>query len=170
MNFYSPLIPLGKIGKAFGIQGAVWVHLFNPNSETLRPSLQVTVRWPKKPTKSLTVEEVLPNQAVYFEEIADRNAAEALAGGEIWVNKTDLPVPLAHEVYLVDLLGYQVFDAQGQLLGNVTGISSNSLQPLLNIVHPDGPRGEVPFVPAFIIQVDAKNRQIYMNLPEGLLE
>ena len=40
----APWICLGKITKPFGIRGGVRIHLYNPDSETLQPGLNVELR------------------------------------------------------------------------------------------------------------------------------
>lgn len=164
------MIPIGKIGRPFGIEGAVWLHLINADSETLRPGLRLELRFPKAPAQQVVVEDILPNGSVFLDPIADRTAAEKLVGAEVFVAKTDLPPHGENEVYLVDMLGYEVLSPTGENLGTVTGFSSNGPQALLVLEHADGRKGEVPFVPAFIVRLNHEQHQIVMNIPEGLIE
>jgi 16S rRNA processing protein RimM len=57
-----------------------------------------------------------------FEGVADRNAAEALKGTELFVSRDALPQPQDEEFYHADLIGLEVRDSEGRVLGKVIGL------------------------------------------------
>jgi 16S rRNA processing protein RimM len=63
-----------------------------------------------------------------------------------------------------------VFDnSNNQELGKIVGFSTNNAQDLLQVS--DGKISfYVPFIEAFVKKIDYKTRQIYLDLPEGLIE
>jgi len=64
--------------------------------------------------------------------------------------------------------GFKVYD-KGTLVGKIIGFSSNNAQDLL-IVETSNKEVEIPFVQAFVVKMDSKNKKIEMDLPEGLVE
>jgi 16S rRNA processing protein RimM len=101
--------------------------------------------------------------------VADRNAAEALRGTELFVPRARLPEPAAGEVYLDDLIGLAVFDGETRL-GEVVGVDNFGASDLLDVAIV-GQRETVyiPFAESFVKAVDAKAGRIVVALPDGYL-
>lgn len=77
--------------------------------------------------------------------VATREAAEALRGQEVSVERADLP-PLAEgEYYHADLLGLPVVDGEGAAMGVVRAVENYGAGDLLDIERADGTRALVPF-------------------------
>ena len=94
-------------------------------------------------------------------DIDDRNAAEALRGARIFVARSSFPTAGDDEFYWVDLIGLQVHNREGALLGEVTGLIDNGAHSVLKVRAADD-RGErlIPFVAAYIDRVDLAARRI----------
>jgi 16S rRNA processing protein RimM len=114
------------------------------------------------------------------------NAAELLAGQQLFLPTADLP-PLDPGTFFVgDLLGCTLYDAASPATpaGTVTDVEFatapdgrtrlEDAAPLLAIELPNQPPGTepilVPFVLAWIDAIDIPGRRITMRLPEGLLD
>lgn len=85
--------------------------------------------------------------------VADRDAAEALRGVDIYVPRTALPAPKPGEYYWVDLQGVQVETLEGVALGHIDHVFSTGANDVLVV------RGErermIPFVqPDVVREVD----------------
>lgn len=104
---------------------------------------------------------------VDFEEIDSIEKAEAIAGSYCLALRADLP-ERTDEVPEDDLMGYDVEDRAEGYLGTVSDIMASSVQEVLVV---DGPRGQVmiPFVDAFIMQVDHASKRIDTCTPSGLV-
>ena len=95
--------------------------------------------------------------------------AEALAGAELKLPATELgPLP-AQTYYRHDLVGCEVKTAGGQVVGKVTGVEG-PLERSLLVVAAKGGEVMIPMVDAFIVRVDAANREIIVAPPEGLID
>jgi 16S rRNA processing protein RimM len=92
--------------------------------------------------------------------IGDRDAAAALVGSEIQVDRSVLPEPEAGQYYWDDLIGLEVQSPSGKPLGRVTGMMDNGAQDVL-VLEDGGQERLIPFVPGEIIRsVDLQQRQI----------
>lgn len=76
--------------------------------------------------------------------VADRDAAEALTGAEIWIPRSRLPAPKPGEYYWVDLEGLQVRNLEGVALGTVSHVFNTGANDILSVT---GERERlIPFV------------------------
>jgi len=86
-------------------------------------------------------------------DIADRDAADALRGTEVWVARSTLPPPAPGEYYWVDLEGLRVVNLEGVSFGTVSHLFSTGANDVL-VAQGDRER-MIPFVePDFIKAVD----------------
>jgi 16S rRNA processing protein RimM len=100
-----------------------------------------------------------------FQGVDTISDAEKLAGADVCI-PFEQRAPLADgEVYQSDLIGCEVLDATGRSFGLVTEFEETGGTPLLHI-------GDllIPFAKSICIQLDLANKQIVVNLPEGLLD
>lgn len=103
--------------------------------------------------------------------IVDRNAAEALRGIELYVDRAVLPEPGADEYYQADLVGLAAEDKAGAALGRVRRVEDYGAGPLLELERPGEKRTVlVPFTKAVLVQVDLAGGRLVLDPPAGLLE
>ncbi len=109
---------------------------------------------------------------VLLEGVATMNEAQALVGVEVGVPRERLPELEADddEWYWVDLIGCRVVDAARGDLGVVRELFETAAHPNLVVAREGKAEGLIPFVEAFIREVDLEARRIDVELPEGLLE
>jgi 16S rRNA processing protein RimM len=99
----------------------------------------------------------------------DRNGAESLRGARIFVSRASFPAAADGEYYWVDLLGLQVVNREGLLLGQVRDLMSTGPQTVLVIEsEPEAEGGKavermIPFVAAFVDAVDLPGRRITVD-------
>jgi 16S rRNA processing protein RimM len=171
----SDLIPIGYITGAFGLGGACHFKTLNSNSETLDAGLEVYLTFatgikPKSPRSAIVEGLEQGGDIVYFEGVHDRDAALALKGATVNARRAHLPELGQGELYLVDLIGFAAKTLSGELIGTVEGFSTNSAQPLAHIKREDKATALVPFVEPVLAQIDAANRTVVLDVPEGLLD
>ena len=106
--------------------------------------------------------------------IANRNAAEALKGQELYVPRDALPEPEDEEFYHVDLLGLRAEltedpSATGEFLGRVRGVHDFGAGSMIEV--DGGPAGVlvVPFTRAAVPVVDVAGGRIVIAPLPGLL-
>jgi 16S rRNA processing protein RimM len=101
--------------------------------------------------------------------VTDRNAAEALARTELFVPRARLPEPEDDEVYIHDLIGLPVLQANGTTLGEIVGVENYGAGDLID-VKVEGRKETVliPFAETFVVEADAE--KVVIDLPEGFLD
>ena len=168
---------VGRIGKPHGIRGEVTLDVRTDEPERrFAPGTTLRAQAPagadRRPA-TLTVARARWHQStllVAFEEIEDRNAAEAVRG-------TVLHATLGHdetpedpdEFYEHQLVGLDVLDLDGTHLGTVRGLVPGSAQDLLSVRTTDGRDALVPFVTALVPEVDLDARRVVVADRPGLV-
>ena len=106
---------------------------------------------------------------IAFEGIETIDQAEALTGAELKVPAGSLPPLPEGTYYRHDLIGCEVQDTEGRLIGEVAAVEG----PLeLSRLVINAPHGEVliPLVADICVAVDPKAKRIRVAAPEGLIE
>jgi 16S rRNA processing protein RimM len=75
---------------------------------------------------------------IAFEGVRDRNAAEALKGVELFVDRAALPDTDEDEFYHADLVGLEARDVEGRVLGKVSAIHNYGASDVIELSRPDG--------------------------------
>jgi 16S rRNA processing protein RimM len=101
---------------------------------------------------------------VRFKEIGERNAAEALKGVELFVERAALPAPPQGEFYHADLIGLRAEDEEGRIIGVVVAIHNFGAGDVIEISRPDGGHVLLPFTRQIVPRVETA--RIVVAVPE----
>ena len=165
-------VVVGRIGRPHGIRGEVTVESRTDEpDERFAPGAVLSV---DGPVHELTVDRTHWHSGrllITFHGVDDRNAAEALRGLLLHVDRDDDDVPDdPDEYYDSTLVGCQVTLADGAQVGIVTEVVHLPAQDLLAVRTRDDRDVLVPFVRAMVPEVDPASRRIVIDPPPGLLE
>lgn len=135
-------IILAAVAGAHGIRGEVRLKLWAESPDSLKgKAVEIGGR-------ALQVEAIRPaagGAVARFAGVATREAAEALRGQQVSVDRADLPPLDEGEYYHADLLGLPCVDGQGVELGVVRAVENYGAGDLIEVERPDGTRTLVPF-------------------------
>lgn len=172
-------ILVGVIVRAHGVRGEVSVLSHSDNPDRFAKGATLRTAAPPRRTgvpASLRVAHAAPHRAglrVAFEGIADRDAAEALAGVELLVPRVEVPEAAAGSYYLFELVGCRAFDEREGELGTVVDLVEDGggwLVLVEGTTNGSTRRVTLPFAEEFLVRVDRDARRIDWRLPEGLVE
>ena len=136
-------VTLAAVIGAHGVTGEVRLKLFTDSFGSFRAfkAFEASGR-----TLTLKAAKDTPKGVIArFAEVPDRNAAEALRGSELTVDRDALPPPGEGEVYIADLIGLAVVTTDGAAVGTVFAVENYGAGDILEIEQPDGKRFMVPF-------------------------
>ncbi|MDO5653754.1 MAG: ribosome maturation factor RimM [Brachymonas sp.] len=168
-------VEVAQIGEAWGIKG--WFKVFAHSAD---PQVIWTCkRWYLQPpergarhfsgTVVLPVSQVKPHGETLVASsraIADRTAAELLRGARVFVPRSFFPSPEEDEYYWVDLIGCEVHNREGVLLGTVHDLLASGPQTTLVLKRAQGSdtnEGMIPFVDALVDTVDVAQKRIIVD-------
>ena len=123
--------------------------------------------------RELEVEDLWPHKGLVvlkFRGVDSMSDAELVVGSELQVPSTERAKLEAGWNYVHDLIGCTVLD-RSQEIGRIEDVQFGAGEaPLLVVGNEAGKEFEVPFAEAYLEGVDVAQRQLRMNLPEGMLE
>ena len=123
--------------------------------------------------RELEVEELWPHKGLLvlkFSGVDSMNDAELLIGAELQVPSAERAELEQGWTYVSDLVGCTVFD-HGREVGRIDDVQLGAGEaPLLIVANRAGKKFDIPFAEAYLEGVDIAQRQVRMNLPEGMLE
>jgi 16S rRNA processing protein RimM len=172
-------VEVGRIIGAWGVQGGIKVkpHASDPQAlfsskrwhlqppEVPRPpGVKPLAPWPLL-LRVVSAREQGECVVATVQDVADRDAAEALKGGRIFVPRTSFPTPDADEFYWVDLIGLAVRNREQVALGNVVGLIETGPHCVIRVQGSEEGAEErlIPFVDAYVDGVDLAGRLITVD-------
>lgn len=129
---------LAAVIGAQGLKGEVKAKLFTAAPDAL-PRYGVLHTGAGRKLKITAFRPTKAGEAVIaFEGVTDRNAAEALKGAELYVDRAALPETEDDEFYHTDLIGLEARDSEGRVLGKVSAIHNYGASDVIELARPDG--------------------------------
>ena len=167
-------ITLARVVKTQGRNGevAAEVHTDVPDRFAVGMKLLALGRT-EQVRRELEVEQLWPHKGLLvlkFRGVDSMSDAEALIGSELQVPRAERAPLEQGWNYTSDLVGCALFD-HGREIGRVEDVQFGAGEaPLLIVTAPAGKKFDVPFAAAYLQSVNIERKQVWMNLPEGMLD
>jgi 16S rRNA processing protein RimM len=159
---------VGRIGRAHGVLGEATIEVQTDDPDirfqigkklTLVDGRQLTIRSSRWHNQILLLA---------FDGVANRNQIEELRDQFI-SSEVDISSLAPGEYHFQQLIGCQVIQPNGVLIGTVDEIVKSPGQDLLS-VSSAGKQVLIPMVKQIIVEIDVVAKKIVVNPPEGLLD
>lgn len=161
---------IGIVTGAHGIKGAVRVKSFTADPADLAAYGPVSDAGGTRHFGLRVIGMVKGSVLAEIEGITDRDAAEALKGLQLHVDRDRLPPPEPDEFYHADLIGLSALLVDGTNLGTVTGLHDFGAGESVEITGPKGETTLVPFTRAAVPQIDLAAGMLIIDPPAGLFD
>lgn len=160
-------VELGRIAGVFGVQGWLKVQSYTEPAANIlkyKPWILIDERGERvidKPQGRVQGNGI----TVQLPGIDDRDAAQAMIGARILIDREHLPKAAAGEVYWTDLEGMAVVNAAGVDFGVVSHLFST---PANDVLVTKGDRERmIPWLPGrYVLDVDVDARRIVVDWDE----
>jgi 16S rRNA processing protein RimM len=155
-------IEIGGVARAHGIRGEVAIALYNPDSTALEQGVAIYIG-----DRRFDVEQARHGTNGWLVKLAgvdDRNAAEALRGAQVEIDRD--AVADDDDVLLDDLVGLRVELSDGTPWGEIVAVDAGPQDRL--VIHDGGQERLLPMVDAFIDKIDVEAGVVTVTPPEGL--
>lgn len=153
----SEIVVLGRLADPYGILG--WIRLFpfgdDPQAWAAVPKWWVAREggsWQECGLKGLKMQG--KGWVVALDCIPDRTTAESMKGVLIGLPQDALPATNTDEYYWSDLVGLQVVNTQGEVLGKVDGLLETGANSVLRVLADDRIERLLPFVASVVLAVE----------------
>lgn len=166
---------VGRIQGPYGIKGWVHVASFTDPKENIQSysPWQLGRQSTGSDWRVAQVEDLRPHKQGYvakFRGIDDRNDAEAVKGLLIGVPEASLPEAGSGEYYWRDLIGSEVVNEDGRILGKVTDLIETGAHDVLVLESADGRKNGdsaadvlIPFHADYVLEVDKAAQRIRVD-------
>lgn len=161
-------IRFAKIINTHGIKGECKVALLDDfGKEILEEDIKVFAS-----NKALTVSARRTHKGfelVTFKEITTMNDAELLKNQFLEIEEEDLCEKADGSYYNYELIGLDAVGENGDVLGKVSAIESTLANDVVRISRESSKDLLVPFVDAFVLDIDLDDNKMVIRVIEGLL-
>ncbi len=150
---------IGIIARPHGVRGAVKVNPLTDDVSRFKNLKKIFID-----NKEFTITNTqISKTEVYltFENIPDRDKAEALKNKEIQVNKEDAVKLPKDSYFIVDIVGCEVF-VDNKLIGNVVDVLQYGAADVY-VIEKENKQIMVPAIKALLENVDTENKKIILN-------
>jgi len=166
-------VTVARVGRANGLKGDVALDV---RTDIPEQRLVVGAQFETEPAQAgpLTVSRVRQQSGrwiVGFEEVADRTAAESITGVDLVIDADGSDEDDAWFVHeLVGLAAVRPDGSdEGEVIGEVVDLLDMPAPDVLVVRQPDGFRAMIPFIEAFVPEVDVEGGRVIVTPPYGLL-
>ncbi len=162
-----PTILLGRISAAHGIRGEVVIKSYTDDPANIAAYGPLTDAEGQRTFELSNLRVTNKGVIACVAGIIDRDAAEALRGTELFVERARLPAPGDDEIYQSDIVGLTASRADGSEVGEIVAVQNFGAGDLLEIRLTGTRRTEfVPFNDTFVPQLDLDNRRVVVIMPD----
>lgn len=186
MNVPDDLVELGRIGEPYGLKG--WVNVL-PSSEEPDVLLKSKQWWVSRlpvvegnavrrvaqprfedlvfePFRVLQSKPHSGRIVANLEGIEQPELAAQFKGRRVYVSRARFPAPAEGEYYWVDLVDCVVVNLEGKTLGVVSQVVDHGAHPILVLKGEAETEILIPFVAAYVLNVDTQAKQIQADWQE----
>lgn len=166
----SDLIPVGAIAGAYGVRGELRIKSYCAVPEDIE---NYSPLWSEDRSRQFPLAILHPIKngfAARIPAVSNKEEADALRGTTLYALRDQLPFLPDDEFYHADLIGLEVYDTGGVLLGQVKTVQNHGADDLLE-VQLAGTSATVflPFTKAAVPTVDLATGRMVADPPLGLL-
>jgi 16S rRNA processing protein RimM len=164
------LVVIGMIVGVHGLEGNVKVRSYAESTALFGPDRELTARRGDGRETVYRIRWAKPHGGLLLlslQGVDDRNAAEALKGTEVFIDRTRLPELEEGTYYWADLIGLDVYARDDAYLGRVASIIPTGGNDVY-VVRQDGEDLLIPATEQVVLNVDLVRRTMRVELPEGL--
>lgn len=164
-------ICVGAVAGAYGVRGEVRLKSFCARPEDIGTYRPLYLEGHEAPVSVRITRPVKGGFAARIEGVSTREEAEALRGRKLLVDRATLPALPDDEFYHADLIGLEVVDTGGAVLGRIRSVQNHGAGDLLEVAGP-GLRQTVfvPFTRAIVPTVDLAGGRVVIDPPAGLFD
>lgn len=164
------MVCVGAIASAHGVRGLVTVKAFTADPESVAAYGPVETGDGRRLTLELRGRTGKGLLMAAVPGVNDRNGAEELRGQQLYVPRAALPPDDDEDAfYQADLVGLEVCDEAGGVLGVIKAVQNFGAGDILLVG--DGPAGELhlPFTKAVVPVVDLAAGRVVVVLPREVV-
>ena len=159
------IVALGKVLREWGLKGEVKFRSFNPDS-SIYSKLKTIYVDEASGWRALAVASARRHGNTWilqFAEFTEPEGSRVLRGKLLGIPREDLPRPKKDEIYVADLVGVAVYDADDTKIGTIRDALPVGGSEVLKIERESGAELLIPFQEIFVARLDMKKRELWLS-------
>lgn len=165
-------IAVAILGKTHGLKGELKLHPFTNFPEIIE-SLEEIFLYNEKTKQFMvaTVENLRLADGYYIIKlngVENVENARKFVGSKVYINKDELPNLSKDEYYFFEIVGSQVIDESGKVLGVVDEVIQTGSNDVIVVNKNKEDEILIPVIYDYIITLDKENKKIVVKVPEWL--
>lgn len=162
-------ICVGAVGGSYGVRGEVRLKSFCAVAEDIESYSPLTSEDGGTLFHLALIRPMKNGFVARIAEAATKEEADALKGTQLFAGRDQLPSLPDDEFYHTDLIGLQVWDTGGTLLGSIKNVLDHGAGDLLDVQRPGSSETVLlPFTRAAVPTVDLSAGRVIADPPDGL--
>ena len=163
-------ICVGVISGSYGVNGELRIKSFCAIPEDIETYSPLTDESGDRQFDLAILRPIKSGFAGRLPEVTNKEDADVMRGTQLFARREQLPSLPDDEFYHADLIGLDVYDTGGELLGRVKTVQNHGADDLLELqLSGSSTTTFLPFTKAAVPTVDLGSRRIVADPPEGIL-
>jgi len=164
---------MGKIVNTHGIKGEIKIYPYTDDPARFEHFSYILIEGEAE--KKFKVSSVRVHKNMVLLKLSgfnDINTVQKFMDKAIYLYRNDIEALDGDDEghYVVDLIGCDIIDAEGTVLGVLKDVLQHTAQDLYEVAMPSGGVFYIPVVDEFVKNIDIEKRQITVKIIEGLIE
>lgn len=161
-------LAVGRIRRPHGVRGEVLMEIYTDFPERLQPQIVVYTGQRHKELTIVSIRGHNDGLLLGFKGITSPEEAGFLRNQIVYIDAKDRPDLPKGEYYHDHLIGMQVVNEQGDILGTLTEILQTGANDVYVVKGSKGRELLLPAIPEVILEVDLSNKTMRIHLLPGL--
>lgn len=163
-------ICVGTISGSYGVNGELRIKSFCAVPEDIETYSPLTDESGTRQFMLAILRPIKNGFSARLPDVATKEQADALRGTRLFARRAQLPSLPDDEFYHADLMGLEVYDTGGALLGTVKTVQNHGADDLLELqLSGTSTTTFLPFTKAAVPTVDLASGRIIADPPDGIL-
>ena len=163
-------ICVGVISGSYGVHGELRIKSFCAVPEDIEKYSPLTDEAGEREYMLAILRPITNGFSARLPEISNKEDADTLRGTKLFARREQMPSLPDDEFYHADLIGHEVYDTGGVLLGRVKTVQNHGADDLLELqLAGTSTTTFLPFTKASIPTVDLATGRIVADPPDGIL-
>jgi 16S rRNA processing protein RimM len=162
-------VAIGKLRRPHGVRGEIVMEVLTEFPERVRTGKTVFVGESRLPLRIRSRRRHQASLLLAFDDLGTPESVQGLRNQVVYVRAEDLPPLPEGDYYHHQLIGLQVVDEHGAVLGPVTELLETGSNDVLVIRRPSGPELLLPVTDETLLEVDLSAGRIRVHVLPGLL-
>ncbi|WP_299355059.1 ribosome maturation factor RimM [uncultured Shimia sp.] len=165
----TDMVCVGAVAGAYGVRGEVRLKSFTADAEAIADYAPLQTEDGMREFGVSVTRAIKNGLVARLTGVSTKEDADALKGVRLYVPRDRLPDLPDDEFYYADLIGLEVRDTGGTVLGHVKSVQNHGAADLLEIHGPDLKSTVLlPFTHEVVPTIDMEAARIIADPPEGL--